>query len=209
MSPSSWIVVATATLATLILIGYVFAVLPRLMERRLRESLRAFATAIELRAPQTAGTTADVIELSAQIGRRVGLDRNQRRQLEAAATLRDVGLCAVPYHIVNCERERTQDEQVIFARHPEIGAAMLELVPSLSPIAEVVRNHHSARSFQREPLAAILNVATEFVRIRKLEGEGAAFRALGEMLDSRFDPMIVGVLGGVSSARAEEPARVP
>lgn len=208
MSISSWFAIGMASLGTLALIAYVFLILPRQMERRLQESLRAFATAIELRAPQTRGTTAEVIDLSIQVGKRAGLSRADRRRLEVAATLRDIGLCAVPYRVVNKVGLRTPDEQAVFERHPEIGAAMLELVPSLRSIAEVVRNHHSADSFHREPLAAILNVSTEFVRIRKTEGDGAAFRCLGEMLGSRFDPMIVGILGGVSSSRAEESAKL-
>lgn len=212
-------VLAVAAAATAWLIYYVRWYLPERLDERFRESLRAFSTAVELRFPTHAGLSQRVVALSLGAGRHMGLKARQLRDLQMASTLRDIGLCAIPYSLVNdrIDGEWTEAEQMTYDRHPEVSGAMLELVPSLSHLAPVVRWHHAnfdgkspgdptvPTGRRLPPESRILKVVTQYVWIERTHGDLLARETIREGIGSLYCPDAAEALFAVlTSARVGE-----
>src|SRR3954464_2480029 len=141
----SWIVLGTAGAATLWLVLYVNIILPRQVEERFFDSMRAFSRAVELRFPGQTHLSEDVEALATRLGRQLGFTKDRMRRLRTAARLQDIGLCALPYALINTKpsNQWTDAERATYDRHPEVSGAMLDLVPSLRDLTEIVRCHHA------------------------------------------------------------------
>lgn len=194
--------------ATAWLMYYVRYFLPAQLNERFRESLTAFSTAIELRFPTHGGLSRRVVGLSIAAGKRMGLRPSQIRDLEMAAILRDIGLCSIPYNLVNgkAPEEWTEAEQMTYDRHPEVSGAMLELVPSLRHLAGIVRWHH-ANFEDHNPLdptvpssnnlpieSRILKVVTEYVWQERYQGDLLARESIREGAGSTYCPAAAAAL---------------
>lgn len=219
MSVLSWFVVSCTAVSTLALLVYVRVILPRRVEERIRGSLKAFSTAIELRFPSHQGLTERVIALSTALGRQMGLRSRALADIETAAHLRDIGLCAVPYRLINevPPNEWTGRDYEMYERHGDISANMLETVPSLQRYARIVRGHHlpyredaaGYRVFGRIlPLEArILSVVTAYTWQERYQGDFLARETLREGRGTLFDPQVVDAfLGVLTSSRARDAA---
>lgn len=214
MTALAWSVLGAMGLATVGLLWAVYWYLPKRVEDQILGSLRAFSTAIELRFPSHRGLTDRVLSLSQALGVRMGLSRRQLRDLEAAAYLRDIGLCAVPYRLLNHIHPSDWSEREVqtYERHGEVSANMLEAIPSLQRFARLVRGHHLPYQ-GREPVfpfaatqpieARILTVVTTYTWIERQQGDLIAREALREGRDTFFDGEVVDAfLGVLTSARA-------
>src|SRR5437762_14066701 len=93
----SWIVLGSAAAATLWLVLYVYIVLPRQVEERFFDSMRAFSRAVELRFPGQAHLSEDVEMMAKRLGGELEFNKERMRRLRTAARLQDIGLCALPY----------------------------------------------------------------------------------------------------------------
>lgn len=218
MNPVSLGVLIFAAATTVWLVYYVQFYLPNQLEQRFLESMKAFSRAIELRFPMSSGKTMDVIEISRQIGRRFGYTRSELHELELAAHLRDIGCCAIPYRPYNekSRHEWTDSESKVYGKHPEVSGAMLELVPSLRHVADVVRWHHvrydgvdmtGCPVGQDIPLnARILKVAIDYAWHIQEIGEGAAMKAIEGGVGTDYCPEVVQELFQVLTfSRVKEP----
>ena len=167
----------------------------------------AFSTAVELRIPSLRGLTSRVVALSLAVAGKLDLPESRRRDLESAAMLRDIGLCSIPYGMMNGRDEDAWSgaERLTYDRHPEIGAAMLEGIPSLRALAPLVRWHHApfnADDFDsaapaREGLpveARILKVVSEYVWLERTRGDLLARESLRAGAGVAYDPFIVAIL---------------
>lgn len=171
----SWIVVGSAAAATLWLVVYVNLFLPRQVEDRFFDSMRAFSRAVELRFPGQAHLSEDVEFLATRLGRELGFGADRMRRLRMAARLQDIGLCALPYRLINQRPASrwTEAEEATYRRHPEVSGAMLELVPSLRDLADVVRHHHTPFQGNEDlPIEArVLKVCVDYAWISRQMGE--------------------------------------
>ena len=203
---------------TLAMLYYAKVYLPEKLQKRTSESMKAFSTAVELRFPAREGLSNRVVTLSTELGKRMELTRAQLRRLETAARLRDIGLCAVPYRLVNEKpmREWTEEERSTYERHPEVGAAMLELVPSLSHVAHLVRCHQVAYDGADGPFypamdsipaeARVLKVVGDYVWLERTQGMLLAKESLRDGAGTSYDPDVVyDFLAMLTSSRVGEP----
>jgi HD-GYP domain-containing protein (c-di-GMP phosphodiesterase class II) len=186
-------------------------VMPARIRARLKQSAKAFGRAIELRFPNHAGHTGRVLELSLGCAARLGLSRSAQERLELAAQLRDIGLCAVPYRLGNSLHtgECTEDDLKAYERHPEISAAMLDQVPTLSHLADVVRAHHEGYSPNADsPVESrILSAAADYAWLERIHGSESAIAEVKSLSEVRYDPRVVGALEEVlRSPRAAGPS---
>jgi response regulator RpfG family c-di-GMP phosphodiesterase len=203
------VVIALVAVATLGLLYYVRIYLPGRLDGRFRQSLNAFSTAVELRFPSHKGLTERVVPISREVGKRLGLNAKKLNDLETAAILRDIGLCAIPYKLVNGRAvvSWSQAEWDTYDRHPEVSAAMLELVPSLREIAPIVRCHHARFDGSSGPFfpsrdalpleARILKVVTEYVWAERNQGAVLASDELVTGSGTSYDPAVVEALRAV------------
>jgi response regulator RpfG family c-di-GMP phosphodiesterase len=217
MTIETWIILLSFILSGGVLVYYIRWMLPAQMDTRFRESMKAFSTAVELRFPHHKGMTSRVARLSQETGKRLMLSPAALKRLDTAAHLRDIGLCSIAYRLGN-EKHPTrwsEAEQVTYDRHPESGAAMLELIPSLRHIANAVRCHHAPydgsadRFFPKGediPIESrILNVVTSYVWNEKMLGAFLAIDNLDCGLGTLYDPAVTAAFKSVlRSTRADE-----
>ncbi|GMV38060.1 MAG: hypothetical protein AMXMBFR61_25680 [Fimbriimonadales bacterium] len=179
--------------------------LPREARRRLRDSLRAVSHAVECRANHRLGRSEDIAALALAIGHRLKLSRRKLIRLEMAAYLRDLGLTAIPYSIINTPpEERTPAEQATYDTHTERGAGMVALIPSLRSVSTLVRDldawwdgskgPHLPKAIAIPIEARILAAAAEFGETAAQYGQERAIERLAERRGTQFDPMVVDLL---------------
>jgi putative nucleotidyltransferase with HDIG domain len=84
-----------------------------------------------------------VVALALAVGDALGLGARDRRNLEFAALLHDIGKIRVPDVIINKPGKLTDAEYEIVKRHPVDGQEMLERVGGvLAQVGIIVRHHH-------------------------------------------------------------------
>jgi HD-GYP domain-containing protein (c-di-GMP phosphodiesterase class II) len=91
----------------------------------------------------TGSHSRGVVELSLAVSDHLGLDHRQRRNVEFAALLHDVGKIAVPKEIINKAGPLTDDEWLVIKAHTIEGQRMLDRVGGLlSDVGRIVRSSH-------------------------------------------------------------------
>ena len=99
------------------------------------------ARAVDARDAYTGEHSAEVGELAARIGRRIGLDSNELELLRLAGSLHDVGKLAIPEEILRKPGPLSAPERLVLERHPQIGFRMLDSL-GIEPVATWVLHHH-------------------------------------------------------------------
>jgi response regulator RpfG family c-di-GMP phosphodiesterase len=120
------------------------------------------------------------------------------RRLEFAAYLRDIGLAAVPYRIINNLEQLTEAERFTFIRHAEAGAAMLENIVYLRELAPIVRYHHDfwngdgilprAKSARLPKEAAVIAAVTQYSFWKTAYGHDMALEMVRKGSGTQFNP---------------------
>jgi HD-GYP domain-containing protein (c-di-GMP phosphodiesterase class II) len=131
----------------------VLAVLSRERQRRIDQALELseayqgtallLGDVVEADDAYTGSHSRGVVELSLAVADRLGLDSRQRRNVEFAALLHDVGKIAVPKEIINKAGPLDADEWKVMHRHTIEGEAMLQRVGGvLAEVGRTVRSSH-------------------------------------------------------------------
>ncbi len=217
MTPGAWLVLVSIVFITGGLSYYALTIMPRRFSEREESTLKVFSTAVELRFPGHMGLTDRVVALSVAVGGEMGLDSRRLCKLRKAARLRDIGLCAIPWRLVNAKTpvEWTAAERATYDKHSEVSGAMLELVPSLRDLSPIARYHHAPFDGSAGPSfplaeglpleARIISVVDEYVGRERFQGAELARGYLVEEAGRRFDPRVVEVFLSVPpSARGVE-----
>jgi putative nucleotidyltransferase with HDIG domain len=131
----------------------VLAVLSRERETRIEQALELstayqgtallLGDVVEADHAYTGSHSRDVVELSLAVSDELGLDLEQRRNVEFAALLHDVGKIAVPQEIIDKPGALDDAEWKIMRRHTIEGETMLNRVGGvLSEVGRIVRSSH-------------------------------------------------------------------
>ncbi|MBL8088625.1 MAG: hypothetical protein JNM85_11220 [Chthonomonas sp.] len=197
------VVLGLCVLSVLGLGWYIRIGLPRELDERYRSSFAALNRALELRFPQYVDMTTQVTELALALGAEMKLSKRDLQALEWSAALRDLGLCSVPYVLIN-EKNPAQwsdSETASFERHAEVGASLLDLVPNLSYLAPIVRHHHTPyRQMKDAPVQSrILNVVTGYLMQERAAGSVFARDHIASQQGQLYDPAVVRALQAVLS----------
>ncbi len=83
-----------------------------------------------------------VAELAEQMGRALGLNERETKELRTVGAIHDIGKIMIPPEIINKTGELTQEEYDQIKRHSEIGYQILKGVAEYREMAEIVLNHH-------------------------------------------------------------------
>ncbi len=110
--------------------------------RILLAPLKALAAAVDGKQHAHAAHSSRVAEMACAIGEDMGIDEDELRFLELAATAHDIGKVCVPDALLNKPGRLTPDEWEMMRAHPEKGAAMVGDVQELAYVAEIIRHHH-------------------------------------------------------------------
>ncbi len=189
----AWWAVLTAIGSMLALAYYAFVAAPARLHRWRCEGLRAFARLIELRTQGHYGRSEPLAELANAVALRMGLPLHERRRLELAVYLRDIGMVAIPYAILNKPTAPTPAERALLNRHAEISASIAEQIPGLWRVAPIVRLHHVVYSENPDaPLSAhILSALDDWLRIAENADADTAASVLKQGIGARYHPMVV------------------
>jgi HD-GYP domain-containing protein (c-di-GMP phosphodiesterase class II) len=131
----------------------VLAILSRERQRRINQALELseayqgtamlLGDVVEADDAYTGSHSRGVVELSLAVADRLGLDSRQRRNVEFAALLHDVGKIAVPKEIINKAGPLDEEEWQVMHRHTVEGEAMLKRVGGvLADVGRIVRSSH-------------------------------------------------------------------
>jgi diguanylate cyclase (GGDEF)-like protein len=172
-------------------------------------AVRSLALAIDVRSGASAGHAERVKIYVRGLARLFNLSELETQALEAGAMLRDVGMLAVPDHILTKPSSLTSAEFEKLKMHTTVGAEILSQVNFPYPVVPIVRHHHERWDGEGYPdrlkgediplTARILSVADCFDAARENRNHRQAMsleRAvswLRENAGKNFDPQIVKV----------------
>ncbi len=116
------------------------------LDKNLRKSyfqtIRTLANAVEARDRYTAGHTDRVYRLARIIAGEMGWSSKKLAELRTGCILHDIGKIGVPDSVLNKPGRLTEYERNIMMKHPELGAHMLQGIPSLKPAMPYIIAHH-------------------------------------------------------------------
>jgi HD-GYP domain-containing protein (c-di-GMP phosphodiesterase class II) len=105
-------------------------------------TIAGWAQALELRDAETKGHSQRVTQLTARLGRAMGLEGLALENLRRGALLHDVGKMGIPDEILLKQDPLTEAERQIMSRHPEYAYDMLADISYLRPALDVPLYHH-------------------------------------------------------------------
>lgn len=105
-------------------------------------TVRVLSASIDARDPYTLGHSTRVAFLSCELGRRLGYPTEEIEHLERACLFHDVGKIRTPDDILLKQQRLSRKEFGVMQRHPDDGADILGMAPSLHRYIPVVRYHH-------------------------------------------------------------------
>lgn len=172
-------------------------------------AISALIAAVDAKDPYTADHSQRVRGISSLLGSAIGLNDQERRALEFAALVHDVGKIGVPGAILRKEGPLTDEEWDILKTHPVRGAEIIAQAPQLQGVALAVRHHHeryagggypdSLKGPQIPEFARVITLADAFEAMtsdrayRRGFSRSAARDRIAESTGSQFDPFIAEV----------------
>ena len=194
------------------------------LETAQRAAAAVAMAALETRDESTAEHCDDVLTLCDAIGRRLGFDDRQHKQLVAGAQLHDIGKVGIPLSILNKPSALTESEWAVIREHTEIGERILRSVPAMEEVATIVRHSHEhwdgsgypdGLSGEEIPLASrVILCADAFHAMRsdrpyrRGRDVEAALAEIEACAGTQFDPRVAeSLVALVNNARAGIPVK--
>jgi HD-GYP domain-containing protein (c-di-GMP phosphodiesterase class II) len=194
------------------------------LERFLFNMVRSLIYAIEAKDEYTRGHSERVSSYCRLMAERIGLDEKQKKTLQLASILHDVGKIGIPETIL-CKPDRLTDEEYfIIQEHPEKGFNILKPLEQLSDALPGILHHHEHYDGNGYPAglkgeeipqaARMIAVADTYdaittdraYRVAKKPAEALAI--LEAVKGTQLDPFLVGIFKEVirSHLRPEKEA---
>ena len=167
-----------------------------------------------------------VVALTLDVASKLGLDRQQLRNLEFGALLHDVGKIAIPKQIINKPGPLDPQEWTIIKTHTIEGQKMLNRVGGfMRDIGLIVRSHHErwdGSGYPDQLAGDAIPIESRIISCcdtwnamrtdrsyRKALSYETAIAELRSNSGSQFDPIVVDALLSVLEAQAAEQAVPP
>ena len=174
------------------------------------ETMDAFLEALADREPDLQTHLDGVAALAVEIGKRLGLRRDELEELSRAAQLHDIGKIAVPDEILHKPGPLDEREWEFIRQHTVVGERILLASPAFRSVAAIVRSSHEnwdgtgypdGASGDAIPLASRIIAACDafsaMTSTRPYRVQMSTERALQEIercAGRQFDPTIAGSL---------------
>ncbi len=170
--------------------------------------IRVFIGLMELYEPFLSSHVKRVAALAITLARSLDLPDEQVRTLEIAALLHDIGLLGISQHLMSKKRTMMSLEEFALIRQgPILGQDVLQPVPGLKHVGEIIRAQHEHFDGNGFPdglsdsqipyearLIAVVNAydAMRFKRVPNMSlSVDETIRHLVEMKGRQFDPELV------------------
>jgi diguanylate cyclase (GGDEF)-like protein len=192
-------------------------------------ALASLALAVESKDRRTAQHADAAARLAGLLGRRLGFEGEDERQLRLGAVLHDLGKIGIPDAILLKPGPLTDEEWAVMRRHPELGYMILKEVPGIELAQDIVLHHHERWDGRGYPhglrgeeislAARIVSVVDAFTAMtsdrpyRRALSVEAALEELRRHAGTQFDPAVVLALEALVQApdqgRAASPSLSP
>jgi len=106
------------------------------------DTVSAFTKAIEAKDSYTKGHSENVAVYSVAIARKLGLSSDAIKMLKTAALLHDIGKIGIKEEVLNKPGQLNDEEFDHIKQHPLISFKIIEHVPTLRDIANIILHHH-------------------------------------------------------------------
>lgn len=104
--------------------------------------IEPFLRILSVHDTNTAAHCERVGSLSVAIAQELGISVMQRTRVHQAALLHDIGKVGVPEHILNKPARLSPEELTRVRKHPEYAEFILQAVPLLAHLQEIIRHIH-------------------------------------------------------------------
>ncbi len=121
------------------------------LEKSYHDIVRILAGALDARDNYTYGHSARVASLAVMLGKQLGQNEQQLKDLEMSCLLHDIGKIRVPDCILNKQAPLDEKENSRIREHPRHGAEILTLADSLHRYIPTVKHHHEWYNGQGYP----------------------------------------------------------
>jgi response regulator RpfG family c-di-GMP phosphodiesterase len=141
-----------------------------LLRGTLRGSIRVLTEALSLANPEAYGRSERVRVLVRKLVKTAGL--KNAWELELAAMLSHIGCMALPRAVLEklaAGKELNSEERKLYASHPAVGAGLIEHIPRLDKVAEIIANQHKRFDPMLPEGARVLKIAVDY---NTLESKG-------------------------------------
>jgi len=176
-----------------------------------RQAHAVLVAALSARRSERRDHLRTVAYRAIELGRRLGLSREEIDDVALAAELQDVGLLAVPEAILEKEGPLDEAETLMLHRHPLEAERMIAAAPDLAPVAHLVRSscercdgsgYPDGLAIDSIPLGSrIIAVAVAYAALtsnrpyREALTSTEALAELRRCAGTQFDPQVVEALG--------------
>lgn len=177
------------------------------LERSYFETVEALSSALEAKDAYTLDHARSITDMSADVGRRLGMREDEIRDLKLGALLHDIGKIGVPTEILSKNGPLTNDEFEIMKEHTIIGERIIADVEFLQGVRPLVLHEHErwdgtgypmCLEGEQIPLGARIifvcdswHAMTSDRPYRKAMPDAAAIAELRAGAGSQFDPAVV------------------
>ena len=183
------------------------------------DSVTVFARIIGMREGESSAHGDRIAESCGLVAQELGLDDEQRQDIDFAAQLHDIGKMAMSDKLLQTPFETQTDEQKeIYKQHCTNGQAILMSLGPLQSAANIIRSHHERidgtgypdglKGDQISIGAKILSVANEFddllsgALLGTAMDQASAIQFLTSNIGRRFDAQVVKAFVSVQENRA-------
>jgi len=104
--------------------------------------VRVLRAALAARDRAAAEHSERVKKLACLLGKAVGLSRMELNKLRLFADLHDIGKLGVREQVLFKDEALTTEEQAEFRQHPAVGRRIALASPELTPVADLIGQHH-------------------------------------------------------------------
>lgn len=171
--------------------------------------IKSLTKAIDAKSKWTAGHSESVSKYAIAIGKAMGLEDRNLKELEVASLLHDIGKIATYADILDKNEKLNEKEWGIIKQHPDQGVEIISPIKQLKHIVPIIRHHHEfydgsgyplgLKGEQIPKLARILAVADAVDAMRsdrpyrKGKTKKEIISELRRCSGSQFDPDIIEV----------------
>ncbi len=113
--------------------------------------VQALTSLMEARDPSASLYCQQVADFLLKLALAIGLPASEAQMIALAGRLHDVGNVVVPDAVLHKPDHLTGDEWKLIQKHPIVGAAVVNCIPALRPLAPIIRAHHERWDGQGYP----------------------------------------------------------
>ncbi|MCK4533052.1 GAF domain-containing protein [bacterium] len=104
--------------------------------------VKSLVSAIDAKHPYTRGQSERVTKYALIIARELGFSAKEKRNVQLAGLLHDVGKIGIPEKILEKNGSFSKEDWVMVKKHPVMGAEILSPIEELKDIIPIIRYHH-------------------------------------------------------------------